>query len=98
MGKERGTNIIFRSILLPVLSVVVYIAQCFPLKATLGYDCFVSAFCSGDQAQRAMGSSFKIMYGGLALHLQWYIFSEDKTKGRVWCAVHRDVLSSMTMS
>lgn len=69
MGKERGTNIIFRSILLPVLSVVVYIAQCFPLKATLGYDCFVSAFRSGDQAQRAMGSSFKMMYGGLALHL-----------------------------
>lgn len=61
MGKERGTNIIFRSILLPVLSVV-YIAQCFPLKVTLGYDCIVSAFRNGHQAQRAKGSSFKITY------------------------------------
>lgn len=70
MGKERGTNIIFRSILLPVsLSIVGYIAQCFPLKATLGYDCIVSASRSGDQAQRAMGSSFKITYRGLALHI-----------------------------
>lgn len=69
MGKERGTNIIFRSLLLPMLlSVVVYIAQCFPLKATLGWDCIVSASRSRDQAQRAVGSSFKITFRGLALH------------------------------